>query len=87
MQTARSVAGRRVAAPAPRVARAQLSRGRFVVQAAKKSVGDLSKADLEGKRVFVRYEGWTFIAYKRHYQLCGSCSRCSFTQCRLERAS
>eukprot|EP00878_Enallax_costatus_P035091 GHUV01039065.1.p1 GENE.GHUV01039065.1~~GHUV01039065.1.p1 ORF type:complete len:256 (-),score=78.50 GHUV01039065.1:92-859(-) len=54
MQTARSVAGRRVAAPAPRIARAQLSRGRFVVQAAKKSVGDLSKADLEGKRVFVR---------------------------------
>lgn len=30
------------------------SRGRVIVEAAKKSVGDLNKADLEGKRVFVR---------------------------------
>lgn len=30
------------------------SRSRVVVEAAKKSVGDLTKADLEGKRVFVR---------------------------------
>lgn len=40
------VAGRRVA---PR-----LVRSRLVVKAVKKSVGDLTKADLEGKRVFVR---------------------------------
>ena len=55
MQTIRApaasarVAGRRVALRAPRV-----SRKTVVVQAVKKSVGDLTKADLEGKRVFVR---------------------------------
>ncbi|GFR45163.1 hypothetical protein Agub_g6547 [Astrephomene gubernaculifera] len=32
----------------------RLGRSRVVVEAVKKSVGDLSKADLEGKRVFVR---------------------------------
>ncbi|WIA42154.1 hypothetical protein OEZ86_009421 [Tetradesmus obliquus] len=36
------------------MARVSLSRGKFVVLAAKKSVGDLGKAELEGKRVFVR---------------------------------
>ncbi|GBF94982.1 hypothetical protein Rsub_07483 [Raphidocelis subcapitata] len=46
---AQRVAGRRVAVRAPRMVRKTM-----VVQAAKKSVGDLSKADLEGKRVFVR---------------------------------
>lgn len=46
---AQRVAGRRVAVRAPRMVRKTL-----VVQAAKKSVGDLSKADLEGKAVFVR---------------------------------
>eukprot|EP00879_Flechtneria_rotunda_P000130 GHRR01000193.1.p1 GENE.GHRR01000193.1~~GHRR01000193.1.p1 ORF type:complete len:441 (+),score=177.50 GHRR01000193.1:140-1462(+) len=48
----RVVAGRRIAAP--RLVNARVSRGRFVVEAVKKSVGDLTKADLEGKRVFVR---------------------------------
>lgn len=43
------VAGRRVA-----VRRVAVSRKTLTVQAAKKSVGDLSKAELEGKRVFVR---------------------------------
>jgi phosphoglycerate kinase len=55
MQTVRApvsarVAGRRVVVRAPRTA----GRKTFVVQAVKKSVGDLTKADLEGKRVFVR---------------------------------
>lgn len=33
---------------------AKASRSRVVVEAVKRSVGDLSRADLEGKRVFVR---------------------------------
>lgn len=36
------------------VARATRSRQSVVVEAVKKSVGDLKKSDLEGKRVFVR---------------------------------
>lgn len=44
------VAGRRQALVASRRA----PRSAFRVEAAKRSVGDLSKADLEGKRVFVR---------------------------------
>jgi phosphoglycerate kinase len=51
MQTARPtgrfVAGRRVVAKV-------VNRRPLRVQAVKKSVGDLTKADLEGKRVFVR---------------------------------
>ena len=41
---------------APRLA-ARVSRGTVVVNAKKVSVGDLKKADLEGKRVFVRAGG------------------------------
>jgi hypothetical protein len=46
------VAGRRVAAP--KMARVGLSRGKFVVQAAKKSVGDLGKVNERGQRLITR---------------------------------
>ena len=49
MAAAQNVAGRRFALARPAVRRAPLS-----VKAGKVSVGDLSKADLEGKRVLVR---------------------------------
>jgi len=45
---------REVSAVAPRTTYRASRSSRVVVEAAKKSVGDLSKADLEGKRVLVR---------------------------------
>lgn len=48
-----SVAPSFVEMAAPRLA-ARMQRGAVVVKASKQSVGDLKKADLEGKRVFVR---------------------------------
>lgn len=76
------VAGRRVAAP--RMARVSLSRGKFVVLAAKKSVGDLGKVNEPGQRLITRPgRSPARLHPRRCFVCCRLSSRASVCSCVL----